>query len=71
MKTFMCDVCGVSTKQYDLHELYDCYQTKDVKDVCNDCYTQIQVAIYKIDEALKPIKLSWIKGIIKKMKGKL
>ncbi len=71
MKKFACDVCGIELKQnYELTELYDDIKPIGISDVCVSCYAKIVIAKSNIEEALRPIKTSWIKGIIKKMKEK-
>ncbi len=70
MKTFKCDVCEISTKQYELTELRKEYVVDGINDVCQDCYDQILSANSKIEKALSEVKSSWIKKIILKMKNK-
>ena len=68
MKIFMCDICNIETKQYELTELYDWYKIGGVVDVCSSCNKEITNAQNKIDEALKPIKHNWVKKIILKLR---
>ena len=70
MKKFMCDICKIETKQYDLTEIYSWYRAGGIVDVCISCNKEIQTVILNIDDALKPIKDGWIKKIILKMKGR-
>ena len=68
MKTFVCDICGLAVGEYKLIELHKNYVTKDIKDVCPDCHHEIINAKIKIEDVLNPIKVSWIKKNILKMK---
>jgi hypothetical protein len=70
MKKFMCDICQIEVKQYDLTELYSWYQIGGIVDVCSDCNKEISNAQSRIYDALKPIKHSWVKKIILKMKNR-
>jgi len=70
MKQFICDICGISVGEYKLQSLYSEYQTTEIKEVCEDCSEKISSAISKVESALKPIRQSWIKQILLKLKNK-
>lgn len=55
--------------EYSLVVLYKEYQSKGIKDVCNDCNGVINEALRKVNLALYPIKVSWVKKIINKLKN--
>jgi len=75
MKKFICDICKVSVTEYKLKTLYNHLKISeppngDIFHVCPDCDSKICEAQSKIEDALKPIKISWIKGIILKLRKK-
>lgn len=69
MKKFICDICGISVSEYKLTTLYEDIQPENIEHVCDDCYKIIANAKLKIEAAFKPIKQSWIKKIILKLKN--
>lgn len=75
MKQFRCDVCGLLVGEYKLSTLYERLQIHEsanstIEHVCEECRDQIVEAQEKIEEALKPIKYSWLKQIVLKLKWK-
>lgn len=69
MKIFVCDICKLNVKEYNLRTLYKDMQPEDIKDVCEDCYRAIHNALGRIEKALEPLKKSWIKRIILRLKA--
>lgn len=69
MKTFVCDVCGLSVGEYRLNTLYEEFKINGIEHICDDCNKELGTIKSRIEEAIKPIKNSWIKQVILKMKG--
>ena len=75
MKRFQCDVCGLLVGEYKLIQLLDSYQIKEkphplIEHVCGDCKEQLEKSCTNINIALEPIKNSWMKEIILKLRWK-
>jgi hypothetical protein len=75
MKRFQCDVCGLLVGEYNLSKIHNSFQIKEkphplIEHICGDCNEQILNANNNIDKALEPIKNSWMKEIILKLRWK-
>jgi len=67
MKYFKCDICGISTQEFELHNLSD-MDISNISDVCNSCYQEIRIIKSKIETVLNPLKDTWLRKLILKMK---
>ena len=67
MKSFKCDICKIEVGEYELRTLYDYYISDEIKHACPDCLYQIEDTIKRVDNAMNPIKVSWVRKIVKKL----
>ena len=60
-----CDICGIEfDERYKLHALSPEYQCEGIKEVCRACEKRIDEVIRKVDQAMAPIRVSWVRRII-------
>ena len=69
MKSFVCDICKISVGEYELHELHEYYKIDEINHICKSCNDAIEGIVARINEVVNPIKQSWIKHIILKLRN--
>ena len=67
MKLNKCDVCKKEVGEYSLYSLYEGYQFDGVEHLCSNCNNEMDKARRAIEKAVNPIKVHWLKEVLRKM----
>ena len=70
MKSFICDICGASEKEYNFTTINVEYKTESIQHCCEECYKELSHILAQINRAISPIKVNWFKKTMAKLRDR-